>query len=32
MGHVVSTEGIKVDPKKIMELQEWPSPKMITSL
>jgi hypothetical protein len=32
LGHVVSTEGIKVDPKKIMAITEWPSPKMITSL
>lgn len=32
MGHIVSDEGIKVDPKKIMAVTEWPSPKSITSL
>ena len=32
LGHIVSTEGIKVDPKKIVAIIEWPSPKLITSL
>jgi hypothetical protein len=32
LGHVVSDEGIKVDPKKIVAVTEWPSPKSITSL
>jgi hypothetical protein len=30
--HVISDEGIKVDPKKIVAVIEWPSPKSITSL
>jgi hypothetical protein len=32
LGHVVSDEGIKVDPNKIVAFIEWPSPKSITSL
>ena len=32
MGHIVSADDIKVDPKKIRAITEWPSPKSITSL
>ena len=32
LGHIVSTDDIKVDPKKIRAITEWPSPKSITSL
>jgi hypothetical protein len=32
LGHVVSDEGIKVDPKKIEAVTEWPRPKSMTSL
>jgi len=32
MCRVVLAKGMKVGPKKIMEIIEWPSPKMITSL
>jgi hypothetical protein len=32
LGHVISDEGIKVDPKKIVTIIEWPGPKSITSL
>ena len=32
LGHIVSADGIKVDPKKIRAITEWSSPKSITSL
>jgi hypothetical protein len=32
LGHAVSTEGIKVDLKKIVAIKDWPSPKTITTL
>jgi hypothetical protein len=31
LGHVISDEEIKVDPKKIMAVTKWPSPNSITS-
>jgi len=29
LGFVISTEGLKMDPEKIKEIMEWPSPKSI---
>ena len=29
VGHVVSGEGISVDPKKIKVVVDWPSPTMV---
>ena len=27
LGHIVSSNGISVDPRKIVQIQEWPTPK-----
>ena len=27
LGHIVSREGVKVDPNKIKSMREWPIPK-----
>ena len=27
LGHVVGTEGVKVDPKKVQAVKDWPTPK-----
>ncbi|GJP47773.1 hypothetical protein CLOM_g6943, partial [Closterium sp. NIES-68] len=32
LGHVVSTEGVKIDPKKIKTIQEWKPPTNIKEL
>jgi hypothetical protein len=32
LGHVISTEGIVVDPSKVQEVLEWKSPKLVTSI
>ena len=32
LGHIVGREGVKVDPKKIQAMQEWPQPKTLESL
>ena len=32
MGHIVGKEGIKVDPKKITAIQEWPKPTTVTAM
>lgn len=32
MGHIVSHEGIKVDPQKIKTMVEWPRPKTLKNL
>jgi len=32
LGHIISGEGVKVDPKKIHSILDWPIPKSITSL
>ena len=30
LGHVISEEGISVDPSKIEAIKEWPTPKNVT--
>ena len=32
LGHIVGHEGVKVDPKKIQAMQDWPQPKNLKSL
>ena len=32
LGHIISGEGVKTDPKKILTMQEWPMPKDVKSL
>jgi len=32
LGHIVGREGVKVDPKKIQAMQEWPQPRTLKSL
>ena len=32
LGHVVSKEGIQVDPKKIEVITEWPRPTTVTEV
>ena len=32
MGHIVSTDGIETDPKKITAMKEWPIPKTVTEV
>ena len=32
LGHIVSREGVKVDPKKIQAMQEWSRPKTLKCL
>ena len=32
LGHVVSKDGIKVDPKKIEAITEWPRPTTVTEV
>jgi hypothetical protein len=32
LGHLVAKDGIKVDPKKIEAMQDWPHPKTLRSL
>jgi transposase InsO family protein len=32
LGHVVSTEGIKVDPKKVSAVADWPAPRDLHQL
>jgi len=32
LGHVVSTEGISVDPSKIQAVKDWPTPKSATEI
>ncbi|MFS7942369.1 putative nucleotidyltransferase, Ribonuclease H [Helianthus anomalus] len=29
LGHIVSAEGIAVDPEKIVSIQNWPTPKNV---
>jgi hypothetical protein len=32
LGHIVGKAGVRVDPKKIEAMQDWPHPKTIKSL
>ena len=32
MGHIVSHEGIKVDPKKVKSMMDWPIPKTLNNV
>jgi hypothetical protein len=32
VGHIVSKDGVRVDPKKIECMQDWPRPKTVKSL
>jgi len=32
LGHIISKNGVKVDPKKIKEITKWPRPKSISKL
>jgi hypothetical protein len=32
LGHIVSHEGVKLDPKKIKSMMEWPIPKTLNNL
>ena len=32
LGHVVTKEGISVDPEKIQEIEDWPVPKDVTDV
>ena len=32
LGHIISKKGVKVDPKKIRAITEWPKPKNISKL
>lgn len=29
LGHVISADGVKPDPKKVLAVQEWPAPKTV---
>jgi hypothetical protein len=32
LGHIVRKDGVRVDPKKIEAMQDWPCPENINSL
>jgi hypothetical protein len=32
LGHVISSEGIVIDPKKIKGIMEWPVPKDVANI
>jgi hypothetical protein len=32
LGHIFSKDGVRVDPKKIEAMKDWPSPKTLKSL
>jgi hypothetical protein len=32
LGHIVTTEGIRMDPEKIKAILEWPTPKTVTEV
>jgi hypothetical protein len=31
VGHIVSSEGLKVDPRKVASVEEWPRPETVTA-
>ena len=32
LGHIVSSQGISVDPKKVEAVQDWPVPRSVTEV
>jgi hypothetical protein len=32
LGHVISEEGVEVDPDKIRSIMEWPTPKDVSDI
>lgn len=32
LGHVISSDGIQVDPKKVEAVQQWPRPPTVTEI
>ena len=32
LGHIISTQGVSVDPEKISAIQQWPEPRTIKQL
>jgi hypothetical protein len=32
LGHVISAEGVAVDPEKIKEIMDWPAPRNVTEV
>jgi hypothetical protein len=32
LGHIISKEGIIVDPSKIKSIEEWPTPRNVTKV
>ena len=32
LGHIISTDGIEVDPEKIEAIRGWPAPKNVTEV
>jgi hypothetical protein len=32
LGHIISAEGIAVDPSKVQEVLDWKSPKSVTQI
>ena len=32
LGHIVSSEGVKIDPKKVLAMQQWPTPTCAKAL
>ena len=32
LGHIVTNDGVRVDPKKVVSMKEWPCPKTLKSL
>ena len=32
LGHIVSCEGVKTNPKKVMAMQQWPTPTCVKAL